>query len=171
MPNDLILGYPFLTRFMPRIDWRARVMQIKQGKRMYIIPGLQLHEKHLESIANPLPVSTPETSSIYNIIYDTSHHPTMMNEKVSSFTYLHPVDLTPTEKDAIIQEAENISTSVPKPIPKETSKSMLPSLELKKLQITPVPPEVTTLLSTMQDVFPPKLPVSFLTLIPCLSRH
>ena len=70
------------------------------------------------------------------------------------------MDLTPTEKDEIIQETENISASASKPSPQETSKSMLPSLELKKLQSTPVPPEVTSILSTMQDVFPPKLPLS-----------
>ena len=106
MPNDLILGYPFLTRFTPRIDWRARIMHIKQGKRMYIIPGLQLHEKHLESSSYLPQVSTPETSYIYNIIHNMT--PSMMNEKVSSFTYLHPVDLTPTEKDEIIQATETI---------------------------------------------------------------
>ena len=36
---------------------------------------------------------------------------------------------------------------------------MLPSLKLKKLQITPVPPELEVVLATMQDVFPPKLPL------------
>ena len=30
MPNDILLGYPFLTRFTPRIDWRSRMMYIKQ---------------------------------------------------------------------------------------------------------------------------------------------
>ena len=52
---------------------------------------------------------------IYNIIatHIKAVHITSKDDHFSSFVYIHPIELTPTEKDEIIKETENISTSIP----------------------------------------------------------
>ena len=39
-PLSMVLGYPFLYQFTPRVDWRKRVLYIRRRNELYVIPAL-----------------------------------------------------------------------------------------------------------------------------------
>ena len=42
MPNDLLLGYPFLRRYQPVVDWLSRTMVNQDGSISRFLRGLTL---------------------------------------------------------------------------------------------------------------------------------
>ena len=106
MPNDMILGYPFLLRFDPIIDWKNRFMIIMENNREHKLQGLSAESHYFEYVhAN-------------RILYVEPLQPTFtgspMDSKVSSST-TPPFSMAPSSSFQTHMESNTSSEKSPSP--------------------------------------------------------
>ena len=50
-PLSLVLGYPFLARFTPQVDWKRRVLYIRRRNQKFVIPAFPPMECYIVASA------------------------------------------------------------------------------------------------------------------------
>ena len=129
MPNDLILGYPFLRKYQPEINWLSREMSIQDGPSTHLLCGLTPNQRYVERLMSSVAAHkyVGYSSASDSDISDATIFP--------SLHYIQVVDISSEDRAAVEQLTESLDETPPVPV----KKTMLPSLERKKLTVQPTP--------------------------------
>jgi hypothetical protein len=140
-PHDVLLGIPFLQRYLPQLAWREGTMRLVYGGVVYHIPAVSAPTRTEEGSTS---TTKPSTSAV------VKEHKLPEAATSAELNALHEEVLHDVQYFFALQIEDEVEDSFVHGVASEQTKQEWPPKD--------VPPLIAKVLTEYADVFPAKLP-------------